>query len=141
MCRAHRSGSARRSWWRAACTSSTAKEGGERVSGHPALARDRCGGAGDVGLLRAHHRAGAALDGHAPGEPGDRRRVEPPSLGIRPFQRTKRQALVHRLVTDPKVQQAAERYAIDKKLSLSAAMQRVDPYAAGIWPGFKSDLH
>ena len=32
-------------------------------------------------------------------------------IGIRPFQRTRRQALVQRLATDPKVQQAAEHYA------------------------------
>jgi len=62
-------------------------------------------------------------------------------IGIRPFQRTKRQALVHRLVTDPKVQQAAERYAIDKKLSLSAAMQRVDRYAREIVPAFNAYLY
>jgi glycerol-3-phosphate O-acyltransferase len=59
-------------------------------------------------------------------------------IGIRPFQRTKRQALVHRLVTDPKVQQAAERYAVDKKLSLSAAMQRVERYAREIVPAFNA---
>ena len=32
-------------------------------------------------------------------------------IGIRPFQRTRRQALIHRLTTDPKVLQTAERYA------------------------------
>ena len=32
-------------------------------------------------------------------------------IGIRPFQRTRRQALIHRLITDPRVQQAAEQCA------------------------------
>src|SRR5439155_5991250 len=32
-------------------------------------------------------------------------------IGIRPFQRTRRQALIHRLLTDPKVQQAADERA------------------------------
>jgi glycerol-3-phosphate O-acyltransferase len=59
-------------------------------------------------------------------------------IGIRPFQRTRRQALVHRLVTDPKVQQAAERHALDKKLSLPAAMQRVERYAREIVPAFNA---
>src|SRR3954465_10661638 len=34
-------------------------------------------------------------------------------IGIRPFQRTRRQALIHRLTTDPKVLQAGERYPPD----------------------------
>jgi glycerol-3-phosphate O-acyltransferase len=38
-------------------------------------------------------------------------------IGIRPFQRTRRQALIHRLLTDPKVQQAA-RHALQHKVSL-----------------------
>jgi len=59
-------------------------------------------------------------------------------IGIRPFQRTKRQALVHRLVTDPKVQQAAERYALDRKVSLSRVMQRVERYAREIVPAFNA---
>ena len=32
-------------------------------------------------------------------------------IGIRPFQRTRRQALIDRLLTDPKVQKAAEQHA------------------------------
>src|SRR5207344_1017690 len=39
-------------------------------------------------------------------------------IGIRPFQRTRRQALIHRLLTDPKVQQAAEQFAAKHKISL-----------------------
>jgi glycerol-3-phosphate O-acyltransferase len=35
-------------------------------------------------------------------------------IGIRPFQRTRRQALIHRLLTDPKVQQAAGPPAADR---------------------------
>src|SRR5678815_927483 len=44
-------------------------------------------------------------------------------IGIRPFQRTRRQALIHRLTTDPKVLQAAERFAVEKKIPLAAAMK------------------
>jgi glycerol-3-phosphate O-acyltransferase len=59
-------------------------------------------------------------------------------IGIRPFQRTRRQALVHRLVTDPKVQQVAERYAAEKKIPLAAAMQQVERYAREIVPAFNA---
>src|ERR1044071_6570255 len=38
-------------------------------------------------------------------------------IGVRPFQRTRRQALIHRLMTDPKVQQTAEQFAAKNKLS------------------------
>jgi glycerol-3-phosphate O-acyltransferase len=62
-------------------------------------------------------------------------------IGIRPFQRTRRQALVHRLATDPKVQQAAERFAAEKKTSLSAALQRVERYAREIVPAFNAYLY
>ena len=37
-------------------------------------------------------------------------------IGIRPFQRTRRQALIHRLLTDPKVQEAAEQFSGEHKL-------------------------
>jgi glycerol-3-phosphate O-acyltransferase len=62
-------------------------------------------------------------------------------IGIRPFQRTQRQALVHRLVTDPKVQQAAEQYAAERKLPLAATMQRVERYAREIVPAFNAYLY
>ncbi|HUQ26285.1 MAG TPA: 1-acyl-sn-glycerol-3-phosphate acyltransferase [Burkholderiales bacterium] len=62
-------------------------------------------------------------------------------IGIRPFQRTRRQALIHRLLTDPKVQQATERFAIEKKIPLAAAMKRVESYAREIVPRFNAYLY
>jgi glycerol-3-phosphate O-acyltransferase len=62
-------------------------------------------------------------------------------IGIRPFQRTRRQALIHRLTTDPKVLQAAERYAAVHRLPLPKAMQRVERYAREIVPAFNAYLY
>ncbi|HXU41744.1 MAG TPA: 1-acyl-sn-glycerol-3-phosphate acyltransferase [Burkholderiales bacterium] len=62
-------------------------------------------------------------------------------IGIRPFQRTRRQALIHRLLTDPKVQQATERFALEKKIPLAAAMKRVEAYAGEIVPRFNAYLY
>jgi glycerol-3-phosphate O-acyltransferase len=62
-------------------------------------------------------------------------------IGIRPFQRTRRQALIHRLLTDPKVQQAAEHFAAEKKISLAKAMQMVERYARETVPAFNAYLY
>ena len=62
-------------------------------------------------------------------------------IGIRPFQRTRRQALIHRLLTDPKVQQATERFAVEKKIPLATAMKRVETYAREIVPRFNAYLY
>src|SRR3954464_6442692 len=62
-------------------------------------------------------------------------------IGIRPFQRTRRQALIHRLTTDPKVLHAAERYAAEHRLPLPKAMQRVERYAREIVPAFNAYLY
>jgi glycerol-3-phosphate O-acyltransferase len=62
-------------------------------------------------------------------------------IGIRPFQRTRRQALIHRLTTDPKVLQAAERYAAANRQPLPKAMQRVERYAREIVPAFNAYLY
>jgi len=62
-------------------------------------------------------------------------------IGIRPFQRTRRQALIHRLLTDPKVQQAAERFALDKKVPLPVALRIVEAYASEIVPRFNAYLY
>ncbi|MEA3195605.1 MAG: glycerol-3-phosphate O-acyltransferase [Betaproteobacteria bacterium] len=62
-------------------------------------------------------------------------------IGIRPFQRTRRQALIHRLLTDPKVQQATERFALEKKIPLATAMKRVEAYASEIVPRFNAYLY
>jgi glycerol-3-phosphate O-acyltransferase len=62
-------------------------------------------------------------------------------IGIRPFQRTRRQALIHRLMTDPKVQRAAEEYAREHQVSLIAAMHRVERYARETVPAFNAYLY
>jgi glycerol-3-phosphate O-acyltransferase len=62
-------------------------------------------------------------------------------IGIRPFQRTRRQALIHRLLTDPKVQQAAERFASERKIPLQTALQIVERYAREIVPAFNAYLY
>ena len=62
-------------------------------------------------------------------------------IGIRPFQRTRRQALIHRLVTDPRVQRAAEDYAREHGVTLAAAMRRVEGYARETVPAFNAYLY
>jgi glycerol-3-phosphate O-acyltransferase len=62
-------------------------------------------------------------------------------IGIRPFQRTRRQALIHRLLTDPKVQQAAERFAAQEKIPVGTALKRVETYAREIIPAFNAYLY
>ena len=62
-------------------------------------------------------------------------------IRIRPFQRTRRQALIHRLVTDPKVQQAAEQHAAANRLSRQAVLRRVERYAREIVPAFNAYLY
>jgi glycerol-3-phosphate O-acyltransferase len=62
-------------------------------------------------------------------------------IGIRPFQRTRRQALIHRLLTDPKVQQAAERFALEKKVPVPVALKIVETYAREIIPAFNAYLY
>jgi glycerol-3-phosphate O-acyltransferase len=62
-------------------------------------------------------------------------------IGIRPFQRTKRQALIHRLLTDPRVQVAAENFARENRTSVPAALRRVERYAREIVPAFNAYLY
>src|SRR5258706_149099 len=62
-------------------------------------------------------------------------------IGIGPFKRTRRQALIHRLLTDPKVQQAAERFAAGNKLPLDKALKSVERYAREIVPRFNAYLY
>ncbi len=62
-------------------------------------------------------------------------------IGIRPFQRTKRQALIHRLLTDPKVQATAEQFAKQNRVSLPAVLRRVERYAREIVPAFNAYLY
>src|SRR5712664_3612223 len=62
-------------------------------------------------------------------------------IGIRPFQRTRRQALIHRLLADPKVQQAAERFSLEKKIPFGTALKHVERYAREIVPAFNAYLY
>ena len=62
-------------------------------------------------------------------------------IGIRPFQRTRRQALIHRLLTDPKVQQAAELYARQNRVPVESALKLVERYAREIVPAFNAYLY
>lgn len=62
-------------------------------------------------------------------------------IGIRPFQRTRRQALIHRLITDPKVQQAAEQYARQNRVPIESALKLVERYAREIVPAFNAYLY
>jgi glycerol-3-phosphate O-acyltransferase len=62
-------------------------------------------------------------------------------IGIRPFQRTRRQALIHRLLTDPKVQQAAEQFSAENKLPINAVFKKIETYAREIVPAFNAYLY
>ena len=62
-------------------------------------------------------------------------------IAIRPFQRTKRQALIHRLLTDPKVQQAAEQFSRERRVPLPVALEIVETYAREIVPAFNAYLY
>jgi len=59
-------------------------------------------------------------------------------IGVRPFQRTRRQVLIHRLVGDPKVQAAVERHAAEHKLRLPEVLNRAERYAREIVPAFNA---
>jgi glycerol-3-phosphate O-acyltransferase len=62
-------------------------------------------------------------------------------IGVRPFQRTRRQVLIHRLLGDPKVQSAVEQYAAQQKVPLAVALLRVEGYAREIVPAFNAYLY
>jgi glycerol-3-phosphate O-acyltransferase len=62
-------------------------------------------------------------------------------IGVRPFQRTRRQILIHRLLGDPKVQAAVEQYAAQRKVPLPAVLASVERYAREIVPAFNAYLY
>jgi len=62
-------------------------------------------------------------------------------IGIRPWQRTRRQALIHRLLTDPRVQAAAEQFARDQRVPEPQALAIVERYAREIVPAFNAYLY
>jgi hypothetical protein len=59
-------------------------------------------------------------------------------ISVRPFQRTRRQVLIHRLLGDPKVMAARESYAAEKKLPLPAVLATIEGYAREIVPAFNA---
>lgn len=59
-------------------------------------------------------------------------------LEIRPFQRTKRQVLVDRLLYDPRVVQAIEAHAREQGMPREVAAARVERYAREIVPAFNA---
>jgi glycerol-3-phosphate O-acyltransferase len=62
-------------------------------------------------------------------------------IGIRPFQRTRRQALIHRLLTDPKVQEAADQHSRQHRIALPKVLKSVESYAREIVPAFNAYLY
>ncbi|KPK07795.1 MAG: hypothetical protein AMJ64_05635 [Betaproteobacteria bacterium SG8_39] len=62
-------------------------------------------------------------------------------IGIRPFQRTRRQILIHRLLGDPKVLEAAEVHAAASGTPLPAVLKTVERYAREIVPAFNAYLY
>ncbi|MFL5382442.1 MAG: 1-acyl-sn-glycerol-3-phosphate acyltransferase [Longimicrobiaceae bacterium] len=57
------------------------------------------------------------------------------------FNLTRRQVLVDRLMYDPRVQEAAEAFARERKMPLQVAMARVGRYAREIVPAFNAYLY
>ena len=74
------------------------------------------------------NRANKVLD-----EVGSRLRIE-----IRPFQQTRRQVLIDRLLYDEKVQQAAAAVAQEQKMPREVVMARISAYAREIVPAFNA---
>ena len=62
-------------------------------------------------------------------------------ISVRPFQRTRRQILIHRLLGDPKVQTAVEQYAAQHKVPLPVVLATVERYAREIVPAFNAYLY
>jgi len=62
-------------------------------------------------------------------------------IGVRPFQRTRRQILIHRLLGDPKVQSAVEQHAARHKVPLPVVLATVERYAREIVPAFNAYLY
>ena len=62
-------------------------------------------------------------------------------ISIRPFQRTRRQILIQRLLGDPKILQAVEQYAKAQDISQASAQRMVERYAREIVPAFNAYLY
>lgn len=62
-------------------------------------------------------------------------------IDIPPFKLTRRQALIDRLMSDPRVLQAVQEQVVRDKTSLDAAMQRTNRYAREIVPAFNAYMY
>jgi glycerol-3-phosphate O-acyltransferase len=62
-------------------------------------------------------------------------------IDIPPFKLTRRQALIDRLMSDPRVLSTVEDYSTQQKISHDAAMQMVSRYAREIVPAFNAYLY
>jgi len=62
-------------------------------------------------------------------------------IGIRPFQRTRRQILIHRLLGEPRVLEAAEQHAAATGTALPVVLKTVERYAREIVPAFNAYLY
>src|SRR5471032_3287150 len=62
-------------------------------------------------------------------------------ISVRPFQRTRRQVLIHRLLGDPKVLAAAESFAAEQKLPLPVVLNTIEHYAREIVPAFNAYVY
>lgn len=62
-------------------------------------------------------------------------------IDIPPFKLTRRQALIDRLMSDPRVLSAVEDHAARQKISHGAAMQMVNRYAREIVPAFNAYVY
>jgi len=62
-------------------------------------------------------------------------------IEIRPFQVTRRQALIEQLVYDEKVIDAAKEYADERKMPIAVAQQKARKYAKEIIPAFNAYIY
>ncbi len=62
-------------------------------------------------------------------------------IDIPPFKLTRRQALIDRLMSDPRVLSTVQDYAAEKKISLEAAMEMVHRHAREIVPAFNAYMY
>ncbi|MCP4431459.1 MAG: glycerol-3-phosphate acyltransferase [Gammaproteobacteria bacterium] len=62
-------------------------------------------------------------------------------IGIRPFQRTRKQALVDQLVYDEKVVEAMNEYASEKQLPVEVVQTKIIRYAREIAPSFNAYIY
>ena len=62
-------------------------------------------------------------------------------IEIRPFQRTKREVLIDRLLYDPQVQRAAEAYSLQHDMPRELVMRRVERYVKETVPAFNAYVY